>query len=238
MMSNTSTEAGTPQMGKKWYVIQTYSGYENKVKAALQERIKQFAMEAKFGEILIPTETVSEARAGGKSRVRQKNSFPGYIFVEMEMTEPVWHLVKDTPKVTGFIGNQTPQEVKPPQIEELRKGIVEGAVKPKPRFSFEEGDEVRVIDGAFQIFRGRSKRSNQKSRSSRSRCRSSGGRRPSSSSLVRWRSVREKDHWLHQASASGGQGQPFASGRARARSARRQHHGLLQGVQRQERGAG
>ena len=90
----------------------------------------------------------------GKARVRQKNSFPGYIFVEMEMSEEAWHLVKDTPKVTGFIGNQTPQEVKPPQIEELRKGIVEGAVKPKPRFSFEEGDEVRVIDGAFANFSG------------------------------------------------------------------------------------
>jgi transcription termination/antitermination protein NusG len=147
-------EAGAPHMAKKWYVIQTYSGYENKVKAALQERIRQFTMQEKFGEILIPTETVQQARAGGKSTVRQKNSFPGYIFVEMEMTEPVWHLVKDTPKVTGFIGNQTPQEVKPPQIEELRKGIVEGAVKPKPRFSFEEGDEVRVIDGAFANFSG------------------------------------------------------------------------------------
>jgi transcriptional antiterminator NusG len=103
---------------------------------------------------LAAQQTVQEARAGGKSRVRQKNSFPGYIFVEMEMSEQVWHLVKDTPKVAGFIGNQTPQEVKPPQIEELRKGIVEGAVKPKPRFSFEEGDEVRVIDGAFANFSG------------------------------------------------------------------------------------
>jgi transcriptional antiterminator NusG len=147
-------EAGAPNMAKKWYVIQTYSGYENKVKAALMERIRQYTMEEKFGEILIPTETVQEARAGGKSRVRQKNSFPGYIFVEMEMSEPVWHLVKDTPKVTGFIGNQTPQEVKPPQIEDLRKGIQEGAVKPKPRFSFEAGDEVRVIDGAFANFSG------------------------------------------------------------------------------------
>jgi transcriptional antiterminator NusG len=149
-----NNEAGAPQMAKKWYVIQTYSGYENKVKTALQERIRQYSMEEKFGEILIPTETVQQARAGGKSTIRQKNSFPGYIFVEMEMTEPVWHIVKDTPKVTGFIGNQTPQEVKPPQIEELRKGIVEGAVKPKPRFSFEEGDEVRVIDGAFANFSG------------------------------------------------------------------------------------
>ena len=141
-------------MAKKWYVIQTYSGYENKVKAALQERIRQYSMEEKFGEILIPTETVQEARAGGKSRVRQKNSFPGYIFVEMEMSEPVWHLVKDTPKVTGFIGNQRPQEVTPPQIDDLRKSIVEGAVKPKPRVSFEAGDEIRVIDGAFANFMG------------------------------------------------------------------------------------
>ena len=141
-------------MAKKWYVIQTYSGYENKVKAALQERIRQYTMEEKFGEILIPTETVQEARAGGKSRVRQKNSFPGYIFVEMEMSEHAWHIVKDTPKVTGFIGNQRPQEVKPPHIEDLRKGIVEGAVKPKPRHQFNEGDEVRVVVGAFANFSG------------------------------------------------------------------------------------
>jgi len=141
-------------MTKKWYVIQTYSGYENKVKEALQQRIKEHDKEAFFGEILIPTETVTEPRAGGKARVRQKNSFPGYIFVEMEMTEEVWHLVKDTPKVTGFIGNQRPQEVKPPQIDDLRKIIVEGAVKPKPRVSFEAGDEIRVIDGAFANFSG------------------------------------------------------------------------------------
>jgi transcription termination/antitermination protein NusG len=154
MQAAAAKEAGAPAMAKKWYVIQTYSGYENKVKAALQERIRQYSMEDKFGEILIPTETVHEARAGGKTRVRQKNSFPGYIFVEMELSEAVWHLVKETPKVTKFIGDQQPQEVKPPQIEELRKGIVEGAVKPKPRFSFEEGDEVRVIDGAFANFSG------------------------------------------------------------------------------------
>jgi transcriptional antiterminator NusG len=141
-------------MAKKWYVIQTYSGYENKVKEALHQRVKEHGKEASFGEILIPTETVSEARTGGKSRVRQKTSFPGYIFVEMEMTEEIWHLVKDTPKVTGFIGNQRPQEVKPPQIDDLRKIIVEGAVKPKPRVSFEAGDEIRVIDGAFANFSG------------------------------------------------------------------------------------
>jgi transcriptional antiterminator NusG len=141
-------------MAKKWYVIQTYSGYENKVRESLQQRIKEHSKEAFFGEVLIPTETVTEPRAGGKSRVRQKNSFPGYIFVEMDMSEEAWHLVKDTPKVTGFIGNQRPQEVKPPQIDDLRKIIVEGAVKPKPRVSFETGDEIRVIDGAFANFSG------------------------------------------------------------------------------------
>ena len=140
--------------GKKWYVVTTYSGYEAKVKSALMERIRQFKMEEKFGEILIPSETVTDTTKDGKQRVRTKTSFPGYLFVEMEMSEHAWHLVKDTPKVTGFIGNQRPQEVKPPHIEDLRKGIVEGAVKPKPRFSFEEGDEVRVIDGAFANFSG------------------------------------------------------------------------------------
>src|SRR5258708_16829154 len=141
-------------MGKKWYVIQTYSGYEAKVREALLQRIKEHHVADRFGEVLIPTETVTEQRAGGKSRMRQKTSFPGYIFVEMEMSEDVWHLVKDTPKVTGFIGNQRPQEVTPPQIDDLRKSIVEGAVKPKPRVSFEAGGENRVIDGAFPNFSG------------------------------------------------------------------------------------
>src|SRR6188474_1181000 len=141
-------------MAKKWYVIHTYSGYEAKVRDALQQRAKQYSLDDKFGEILIPSETVTEQRPGGKTRVRQKLSLPGYIFVEMEMNEQVWHLVKDTPKVTGFIGNQRPQEVKPPHIEDLRKGIVEGAVKPKPRHQFNEGDEVRVVVGAFANFSG------------------------------------------------------------------------------------
>src|SRR5260370_41354360 len=141
-------------MAKKWYVIQTYSGYENKVKEALLQRIKEHHLADRFGEVLIPTETVTEQRAGGKSRTRQKTSFPGYIFVEMEMSEEVWHLVKDTPKVTGFIGNQRPQEVTPPQIDDLRKRIVQGAVKPKPRVTFEAGDEIRGVDGAIANFSG------------------------------------------------------------------------------------
>lgn len=141
-------------MSKKWYVVQTYSGFENKVKESLQQRIKEHGLDAMFGEVLIPTETVTDPRPGGKSRTRQKTSFPGYIFVEMEMSEKSWHLVKDTPRVTKFVGDQRPQEVKPPQIEDLRKSIVEGTVKPKPRVSFEVNDEVRVIDGAFANFSG------------------------------------------------------------------------------------
>lgn len=145
-----SAEAPT----KKWYVVTTYSTYENKVKVALQERIRQHHMEDKFGEILIPSETVTSVGKDGKSRARAKTTFPGYIFVEMEMGEEAWHVVKDTPKVTGFVGNQRPQEVKPPQVEDLRKGITEGAVKPKPRQQFQEGDEVRVVVGAFANFSG------------------------------------------------------------------------------------
>lgn len=141
-------------MSKKWYVIQTYSGYENKVKEALIQRIKEHGKEAVFGEILIPVEHVTESRSDGKSRVKQRNSFPGYIFVEMDMTEEAWHLVKETPKVTGFIGNQRPQEVKPPQIDDLRKIVTDGAVKPKARVTFEVGDEIRVIDGNFANFSG------------------------------------------------------------------------------------
>ncbi|MCC6647789.1 MAG: transcription termination/antitermination protein NusG [Polyangiaceae bacterium] len=141
-------------MAKKWYVIQTYSGFENKVKSALLERVKQHGMDDKFGEVLIPSETIQETNSSGKTRVRQKTSLPGYIFVEMDMSELAWHLVKDTPKVTGFIGNQTPTAVPPPAIDGLRKGIVEGALKPKARVSFEVGDEVRVIEGAFANFSG------------------------------------------------------------------------------------
>lgn len=138
----------------KWYAIHTYSGYEGRVRDALQQRIGQHSMEESFGEILLPSETTTEQRAGGKTRVRQKVSLPGYLFVEMVMNEQSWHLVKDTPRVIGFIGNQSPREVPNSEIEGLRRGIVEGTVKPKPRLSFSIGEEVRVLDGAFANFTG------------------------------------------------------------------------------------
>lgn len=145
---------GDEQAVKKWYVVTSYSGYENKVKLALQERIRQFKMEENFGEIMVPSETVTQQTKDGKTRARTKTTFPGYVFVEMVMNDHTWHVVKDTPKVTGFIGNQKPQEVKPPHIEDVRKGISDGTVKPKPRQQFQEGDEVRVIVGAFANFSG------------------------------------------------------------------------------------
>lgn len=154
-VETTSVSPGSSDPAeKKWYVVTSYSGYENKVKVGLQERIRQFHMEDKFGEIMVPSETVTQQTKDGKSRLKTKTTFPGYVFVEMVMNEETWHLVKDTAKVTGFIGNQRPQEVKPPHIEDLRKGISEGAVKPKPRQQFQVNDEVRVIVGAFANFSG------------------------------------------------------------------------------------
>ncbi|GEM_PF-18180 len=152
--TSSEEEEAEPARELKWYVATTYSNYENKVKAALEERIRQHKMEAHFGEILIPTEQVTDTLKSGKQRVRSRTTFPGYLFVEMAMSEEVWHLVKDTSKVTGFVGNNRPQVVKPPSIETLRKGISDGVGKPQPKYEFHEGDEVRVILGAFANFSG------------------------------------------------------------------------------------
>ena len=141
-------------MSKKWYVIQTFSGYENKVKEQLLQRIKDRGKEAMFGELLIPQETVTDVTPAGKQRVRQKNRMPGYIFVEMEMGEDNWHIVKNTPRVTGFIGDQKPREIRANEIELQRRQSVDGAAKPKLRVSFEIGEEIRVVDGAFVNFSG------------------------------------------------------------------------------------
>ena len=139
---------------KKWYAVHTYSGYEARVRDALQQRVQQFHMEDSFGELFLPSETTTHTLASGKTSVRQKVSLPGYLFVEMVMSEKIWHLVKDTPRVIGFIGNQTPQEVSPREIDGMRRGIVEGAVRPKQHSNFTVGEEVRVMDGAFANFTG------------------------------------------------------------------------------------
>ena len=138
---------------KKWYVVQAYSGYENKVKQSLLERIKQAGMEELFGDILIPKENVQETR-GGNKRVTSRNFYPGYIFVQMDLNENTWHLIKDTPKVSGFVGGRHPAPVPEPEIAAIAQQVAEGAAKPKPRVVFEQGDHVRVIDGAFANFTG------------------------------------------------------------------------------------
>jgi transcription termination/antitermination protein NusG len=137
----------------RWYVVQAYSGYENKVKASLEERIRQYNMQDCFGEILIPREQVTETRGTAK-RVTSRTFYPGYMFVQMNLTDESWHLVKDTPKVSGFVGGRYPTAVPASQINLVAQQVAEGAAKPKPRVVFEQGDHVRVVEGAFANFTG------------------------------------------------------------------------------------
>lgn len=141
-------------MAKKWYVVHTYSGYENKVKAALEERIKSLGKEELFGEILIPTEKVVEMVKGQK-RTSNRKFFPGYIIVNMELNDETWHIVKSIPKVTGFVGGQkTPVPISDDDVKRITQQIEEGAVKPKPKVTFEKGENVRVVEGPFINFNG------------------------------------------------------------------------------------
>lgn len=148
-------DSGLPGQKRKmrWYVVQAYSGYENKVKASLEERIRQYSMQDDFGEILIPREQVTETRGTAK-RVSSRTFYPGYMFVQMNLTDESWHLVKDTPKVSGFVGGRYPTAVPASQINLVAQQVAEGAAKPKPRVVFEQGDHVRVVEGAFANFTG------------------------------------------------------------------------------------
>ena len=142
-------------MTMEWYVIHAYSGYENKVREALMERIERFSMEDNFGEILVPSEEVVELRGGQEKRIQRK-FFPGYVLVKMELNDATWHLVKDTPRVMGFIGGSKEKPI--PISEEEAKGIMQqlenGAEVTKPKITFEPGEMVRVIDGPFNDFSG------------------------------------------------------------------------------------
>ncbi len=139
----------------KWYVVHTYSGYENRAKKSLEERIKQSSFEELFGEVLIPTENVVELGKGGQKKTSKRKFFPGYMLVQMELNDESWHLVKSTPKITGFVGSATrPPSIPEAEVRRLTRQIDEGTLKPKPRVQFEEGENVRVIDGPFQNFNG------------------------------------------------------------------------------------
>lgn len=141
-------------MSKKWYVVHTYSGYENKVKLALEEKIKQLGKEDLFGEVLVPSEKVVDMVKGVK-RTTSRKFFPGYILIKMELNDDTWHIVKAIPKVTGFVGGQeAPPTISEEEVMKITRQMEEGAVKPKPKVIFERGENVRVIDGPFTNFTG------------------------------------------------------------------------------------
>ena len=137
-----------------WYIVHTYSGFEHKVKANLEGRIKTLGQEKYFGRILVPTEQVIELKRGQK-RTSSRKFYPGYIMVQMVLNQNTWHTVRDTAKVTGFVGGDTrPSPVPDNEAERIIQQMEEGISKPKPKYTFEEGDEVRVIDGPFNNFQG------------------------------------------------------------------------------------
>ncbi len=140
-------------MSMKWYGVHTYSSFENKVRLNLLESIKNERMEDFFEEILIPCETVVELKKGEK-KTSSRKFFPGYILVKMELTDETWHLVKETAKVTGFVGGNTPFPIADEEVNKITQRMEEGAEKPRPKVLFEVGETVRVVDGPFLNFSG------------------------------------------------------------------------------------
>ncbi len=141
-------------MAQKWYIIHTYSGFEQKVKNSILDRAKSMGMEHLISEVLVPTETVEEM-VKGERKLSARKFYPGYVLVRMELTDESWHLVKDTPKVTGFVGSKTePVAIPEAEAEKIITQIQEGILKPKPKIRFEPGDKVQVMDGPFTNFTG------------------------------------------------------------------------------------
>ena len=139
---------------KQWYIVHTYSGFENKVKESLEQRVQAYGLADEIGEVLIPTEDVVEMR-GGRKVVSAKRFFPGYILVEMNMSDHAWHVVKNTPKVTGFVGaGAKPTPLSREEVDQILNQVTEAAEKPKPKYSFEKGDQVRINEGPFTSFNG------------------------------------------------------------------------------------
>ncbi|MGB0663004.1 MAG: transcription termination/antitermination protein NusG [Pontibacterium sp.] len=142
-------------MSKKWYVVHAYSGYEKRVMNSLIERVSRYGMEDLFGEILVPTEEVVEI-SNGKKKKSERKFYPGYVIVNMELTDDTWHLVKDTPNVLGFIGGAAgkPFPISQREADEILQRVSTGVDKPRPKTLFEPGEGVRVIDGPFADFNG------------------------------------------------------------------------------------
>jgi transcriptional antiterminator NusG len=142
-------------MTMRWYVVHAYSGFEKSVARALKERIERNNMKDRFGEILVPVEEVVEMK-GGQKAVSERKFFPGYVLVQMDMADDTWHLVKSTPKVTGFVGGSAmkPTPISEKEVEAIMDQMREGVEKPRPKILFEVGQAVRVIDGPFTDFHG------------------------------------------------------------------------------------
>lgn len=141
-------------MAQKWYIIHTYSGFEEKVRTAILERARAHKVEHLITEVLVPTEKVEEM-VKGERRLTDRKFYPGYVLVRMELNDTTWHVVKDTPKVTGFVGSKTePTAIPDEEAEKILAQIREGALKPKPKIKFEPGDKVVVTEGPFTNFTG------------------------------------------------------------------------------------
>jgi transcription termination/antitermination protein NusG len=145
---------GGGEAQRQWYIVHTYSGFEERVKETLRQRAEALGMGPAFGEIRIPTETVVEYK-GGKKREIQRKFFPGYILVEMAMSDAAWHVVKNTPKVTGFVGTgKKPTPLSQQEVDQILEQVVTAKEKPKPKYVFEKGEPVKIIDGPFNNFSG------------------------------------------------------------------------------------
>jgi transcriptional antiterminator NusG len=145
----------------KWYIVHVYSGFENKVKAALEERIASSPHSDKFGEVLVPTEEIIEL-VKGKRKTSSRKFYPGYILVKMQLDDETWHIVNSTAKVTGFLGGRRkPTPLSDQEAEQILSRMEAGKLKPQPKYYFESGDEIRVIDGPFTNFSGTVEEVNQ-----------------------------------------------------------------------------
>ena len=144
------------QENLKWYIVHTYSGYERNVQEALSERIERHGLENRFGQILVPEEEVTSTLKNGSKRSRMKSFLPGYILVQMDLNDHSWRLVKDTPKVTGFLGNKKyPKPIPEEEVKRITKQIKEGSTSVAPKISFMIGETVKVVEGPFVDFQGR-----------------------------------------------------------------------------------
>ena len=141
-------------MALKWYIVHVYSGFENKVKAALEERIATSPHPEKFGDVVVPTEEIVEL-VKGKRKTSARKFYPGYILVRLELDDETWHIVNDTAKVTGFLGGRKkPTPISEEEADQILNRMEAGKLKPQPKYFFESGDEIRVIDGPFTNFNG------------------------------------------------------------------------------------